>query len=691
MKTARAGFLIMSCLWPIALAAQVAAPPPRALPPGGGSSAGAPGDTALVSYEGFVEVEPGAGGRRERVERAPLPLSSGDRVHTYRRGKATISLKDGSQIVLGPYSIFRIEEQSARNVALELTAGKLWAIVSKLRQRQFSVRTPVAVASVRGTEFSVEAAGDRQTAIEVFGGMVAVRGLLGDEALLTANQRVDVLEGRLGRLERFEGTMEERQRDDDRGKKDDKKEEKRDREKGEKRDRADRGERMKEEMRREVGFQLGREAIESAAAFDMKNALYQEGKTLIDAFGHRVRVEEYITRPNPNTFKFVALNFREGRFDRGLFEVTANKELPRDLRTVNLWFSPTGTKPDLYAVRQRFVLSSSFGDSVVQLATDGDSRPITFVGEPIYDPDTQTFLGSKQFTAFQTVFGNLYEFINESPALVDRYWGDAAYRAANFNSANMMWHMQPIRIAVRNVSDDAVRGTYWDYAFRTFNGGLGSTGKMFIDKTFAPDPFLARFVQNRNYINFVDGNSNGILDFGEPTITGANNPFGVDVYHDKTASLDAAGNPVAFLGTGARDVTAGDGQFFSDRDNNNVMGGGDPLQAVAGPGDPNLFAFARDNRREWSTTETFIINDEGKIFDFRDVFGSITGGTGASSQNQMVGIFERLNFERVVRGSKFQGRKIDVVMTPRLLLRSGFVDTKVNHEAVEAPANRTTN
>lgn len=623
----------------------------------------------LESYEGSVEVE--TAGRRVALEDAPVRLTPGDRVLSGRRSKAQIVLADGSRVEVGANAQFTLEAQTAEKVSLFLEAGKVWVTAVKRRFRNFEVRTPVAVASVRGTRFSVEAL-ERDAAVEVFEGSVAVFGGRGDQVLLGASQRIDVVEGRLGRPERFEGRYEDRGR----GRAEPRKNE-------QKRAEPERREKMKAALEREVGHQLARENIERSAAFDMRNAVYQEGRTMIDAFGKRVRVEEYLTRPDPRSFKHITMNFREGRVDKSVFEVTANRELPRDLASVNLWFSPTAAQPAFWAARQRWTVTNG-QDSAVQLSVDGVSRDITFPGVPIFDPGTSTFIGgSGPVTAHVTVFGNVYEFLNGDPGQIQAIWSNPLVRP--LNGPGMMWHMIPVRMNINRVSDNVTLAHYWDYGFAV-RSAAGATGRMFIDKSFAPNPSLAHFIERRNYIDFVDADANGVMNFDEPSIaaSAAGNPFGTAVYHDKFQELNVAGAPVPFdggTGVGTRDLT-GDSVFFSDVNLNGLSDDGllnTYTLGGAGP-DPGLITFSTARARDWSTTENFVIDDEGRIFDFGSQFG-----TAKDSNDQGARIFQRLSYERAITSSRFGRRSIDIVMTPRLLLRAGQINTRPQFEGVEGP------
>lgn len=179
----------------------------------GGAAVGAPGiaktaaarpvtaETGIMAFDGFVEIVPGGQGKAQRLASVPYRLNEGDEVRTFRKGTATITFKDGSQVRLDPYSVFYIKEESQSHLSLFVQLGKIWASAAKGRHRAFDVRTPSAVASVRGTSFSVEVL-SRKTITEVFEGAVAVEALkngvgAGHEALLLPGQHVEASRGGL--------------------------------------------------------------------------------------------------------------------------------------------------------------------------------------------------------------------------------------------------------------------------------------------------------------------------------------------------------------------------------------------------------------------------------------------------------------------------------------------------------------
>lgn len=230
-------------------------------------------------------------------------LSPGDEVKTDRSSRVTITFDDASRIELGPNSSYMLEEAQAASSRMTLNFGKLKAWVTKASSRRFAVRTPTAVCSVRGTEFGVDVGQDGRTAVELFTGQLGVADNKGNEVLLNPGERVDVSLTGLGKKESQE-TKKEKDSGSDRA-----------------------------QIKKEVGLEMTKEQILAAAADEIKQALYQQGKVMTDVNGNRVRIEEYILRPTPTSFKFVVLNERPDRFDYFFRTGQFNTTLPDDLST----------------------------------------------------------------------------------------------------------------------------------------------------------------------------------------------------------------------------------------------------------------------------------------------------------------------------------------------------------------------
>lgn len=123
----------------------------------------------FTKIEGSVDIlRPGA------VAAAPVqtgdPVGMGDAVRTKRNGKAEIQFRDESVIQLAPETRITIDQYSFRpdntreKGFLSLLRGKIRAVVSKIRasivsvsgtDSNFNIKTPTAVAGVKGTDFLV--------------------------------------------------------------------------------------------------------------------------------------------------------------------------------------------------------------------------------------------------------------------------------------------------------------------------------------------------------------------------------------------------------------------------------------------------------------------------------------------------------------------------------------------------------
>ena len=125
---------------------------------------------------------------------AGMPLEAGDRVRTGADSRAEVGLDGESVIELGPHAEFAVTQMDRKESVFSLNLGLLLAKIRALAEsgRRLEVRTPTAVASVRGTEFGVELGEGGETHVGVFDeGQVAVRPSGGGgEALLSADQEI---------------------------------------------------------------------------------------------------------------------------------------------------------------------------------------------------------------------------------------------------------------------------------------------------------------------------------------------------------------------------------------------------------------------------------------------------------------------------------------------------------------------
>src|SRR3989339_413140 len=463
-------------------------------------------------------------------------LHSNARIRCGKSSRAEIITDNGHRIKVWPRSEVALEKIDGAETRMQLFAWRIRSMVKKLRgTNKFEVKTPVAVCSVRGTDFSVEL-DKNATKVEVYEGQVAAHEeMTGSEVMVNAGQYTSI--------EANQPPAEPKAMPEGAG---------------EQAPALTPEEAAREESKREVFQEISKDEVLARAADEIKLAEFQNGKALIDASGHRVRLEEYIVRSQANEFKYVVLNTRDefaddpanpgnGHFNFGKIVFTFNDTLPDDLTqaTRNMFYSEGATKQSLYLTDVLSVMSNTV-DQVNDVASGGNMFP-----DNTYQPKSYT-LG----------FGS-YEFS----------------------------------------------------------------------------------VNNQPWWRFSDRNSNGRLDNGEIT------------YYNI-----ATGNAYNFSTDYTYDSTLGQ-YYYTDANNNRVY-----FSEFSQPSGPDALHFYNKNNYsagQWIATDDYIINDEGKILTVSDI-------QGLSSPELKAKAYES-NFERVYAASVFEGRKIDLVFSAKLLIDSGML------------------
>jgi hypothetical protein len=148
----------------------------------------------ISRIKGRVEIARGGSSLPADVGRE---IQVADTVRTATDGRAEISFSDGSVLVVGPDSAVAVSffapAETESTALLDLISGIVRVTVNKATDwGRFEVRTTTAVASVRGTEYLVEALPDK-SAVFVAEGRVAVSSRAGaGTVILRTGQGVDV-------------------------------------------------------------------------------------------------------------------------------------------------------------------------------------------------------------------------------------------------------------------------------------------------------------------------------------------------------------------------------------------------------------------------------------------------------------------------------------------------------------------
>ena len=105
------------------------------------------------------------------VKEKDVIQTGADSICDVKIGESLIRVKQKTSVILSSL----IKTAQAENTEIELNAGKLLCKPKKLiKSESFLVKTPTAVAGVRGTQFSVEADANGTSRIKVFEGSVRV-------------------------------------------------------------------------------------------------------------------------------------------------------------------------------------------------------------------------------------------------------------------------------------------------------------------------------------------------------------------------------------------------------------------------------------------------------------------------------------------------------------------------------------
>jgi hypothetical protein len=127
------------------------------------------------------------GGKKAVVVAVGATVAVGDVVRTGRRSRAQLQLADGSVLNVGSLTKIQIgefsfdAERKVRKSSISDFRGKIRAAVSKSTNKNsfFEIKTPGAVAAVRGTNYGVDAISPNETVVVTFSGTVAVSNLFG--------------------------------------------------------------------------------------------------------------------------------------------------------------------------------------------------------------------------------------------------------------------------------------------------------------------------------------------------------------------------------------------------------------------------------------------------------------------------------------------------------------------------------
>jgi hypothetical protein len=518
---------------------------------------------------------------RWRALQKGTPIKPGDTVRTGNNARLELKLDDGSRVVMGSRSRVTVAE-SAPSRIFSLAVGRVKAFIKKLQpQSKFEIRTPLAAAAVRGTVFEMgydekESSGF----LEVSRGVVALTQ--GDQGLdVRAGERMgfakDIPLGNTpSRSSRGSGTSsraEERQ-----------------------------------SLRREVGLGMTKEMVMAAAADEIRRAEYQEGKTITDVNGNRVRLEEYIIRrptdeiargKEDQAFKLVVLNERANRFDYFYYLGIFNQELDDDLSiALNDVRGKLNLKPTYYLESYEMGQSNTIdnirdvseGGHLVKVVYDGTTYTLSSEDDPSL---TRTVAADEVLQSDTGVYHKVYDPVGDRfTTITDAQFQAGGGQAAVYDGRNDTF--RPL----------GAGDTYWRTAYNEYSHKLWGPGYDIVKQSYQPGSGVSTVLARH---------------------------------------LDAVPGPTDATFFAVSETPAGDNLLHN-----------------------RLTIFYSDEKETVETVNTYILSDEGTLAS-QDAFAGLTTGTGF--KNELL----KWNYQQIIEASEFEGRKIDLVVEPKILIKSGLI------------------
>jgi hypothetical protein len=502
-----------------------------------------------VGALGWEKVTPG-----EKVE-------EGSSIRTGANSQADILTEQGHHFQVRSETTIEFTSLQADETKTHLEQGRVISKVHKLKDNErFSLQTPTAVCAVRGTEFDT-VAGQGGTIVAVYHGVVgvAIPGS-GTEVRVPAGQMLSVHNGS---IEAPRPIPHER--------------------------RASGESPLARAALHEVGLDMTRNQVIAAAAMEQRMAEYREGKSLIDVNGNRVRVDEYIVRPQPNQFKLVALDKRgTNQLDYFFYLGTFNQALPTDLSVALKDLSGTlGSAAPNYFLTAYEMGQSNTQDSIHDQATGGHLVQITLDNNGNYiltDPTNPS--NTKTVPAAQLINGayQVYNPLSDSFTTVSAAQLTASTKFGVYIPENDTFH------------DLAPGDTYWKTSFNTYTHQIDNITK----------------------ISSVAAGATNVL-----------------VKSQDMATTTAGG----FVET--------------------------VVQVDPNKVDATITYYYGDQTQE--SYRTVLIDNNGSI-------APLSAFDGISSGAQYKGELLKWNYEQQVSASEFQGRKIDLVVEPKIFIKSGLIN-----------------
>jgi FecR protein len=443
----------------------------------------------VISVQQKVDIKP-QGTDTWKKASGNTPLSSSDKIRTGKKSVAKVRMDNGSTMLLLQNSEAEMEDLSSVQRTIKLLKGRVRAIVTRLKNAgDFKIKTPIGVASVRGTEFEVSFDEERkEMLVDVRQGQVGVSRLgdLADEVVVNPGESLKFgVEGELGDPLRTGALPLENS-----------------------------------DVQTELTNDKVKDSVLAMAVEELRNADFQTGKSIIDVDGKRVRIDEYIMRPAADKFKLVSLNQRADRFDYFTYTGTFNTTLPDDLSIALKEVGGKTTEPTYYLTDYETLMSNTI-DNITDVGSGGHLVKIEFDGTQYTLTDK---LGNTRDVDAATLQNDgTYKIYNP---LKDQF---SYASAANKDEAIKISYLDTTSGEYKNFSSG---DTFWKTRFNSSSYNINNTVKTAFSKKTSAGNVLAVD---------LDATFSNI-----PIVTISENPDGDGIKHNKLSLFYSDGSKAEF-------------------------------------------------------------------------------------------------------------------------------------------------
>ena len=398
-------------------------------------AAGSVRAAVLREATGLVQVRPVGGDSWRPAGGLPRPLNEGDGLRTGFNAKAQVELKGGSLLGVEGNAHVSVEVDAPGHTSVHALFGTVRLAASAEGGKAVSIRSPTCVVRARDRRVLVRVtvAGGGSTTVEVQEGVAGVEDNRGTSVMIREGQRIEVDLAGVHEPTAAPTPVQARRID------------------------------FMAMMRRELGFELGRDADFALASREARRSERELGRVLTDADGRRVRVEEYVVRPSASRLNLVVMNRRPEGMSYYSWDATFGSALPRDLEPV---FSGLrgGASAAPWTVTDFTATWSNGGNSLSERGSGGHQVDLNGNADPLDDV-------AGGGTAFRTVF--------------DRYglYADGVLKRG-FTGVNL----QSYSDATASSFNDPITGA-----------ALGGALPVVVINTTFPDPASARRVRLESY------------------------------------------------------------------------------------------------------------------------------------------------------------------------------------------------